>query len=91
MGYYSSYAPRCCGPLYGCSIGSEEAAQRRVADAIMEDVALLHVTTTADDMTPIVSRLRQNCDRLRNMTSALLTPLDVGERTLHTVGQLLPA
>jgi hypothetical protein len=84
MGYYSSYAPRCCGPLHGCTVGAEEAEQLRVADAIMEDVALLHRGADPDSLGPIVSRLRENCDRLRNMTSALLTPLDVGERTLRT-------
>lgn len=91
MGYYSSYAPACCGPLHGCSIGAEEAEQLRVADAIMEDVALLHRTANPDSQEAIVSRLQQNCDRLRNMTSALLTPLDVGERTLRMVGQLSAA
>ncbi len=93
MGYYSSYAPACCGPLHGCSIGTEEAEQLRVADAIMEDVALLHraAFTGPDSQGAIVSRLQQNCDRLRNMTSALLTPLDVGERTLRAVSQLSAA
>jgi hypothetical protein len=89
MGHYSSYAPACCGPLHGCSIGAEEAEQLRVADAIMEDVALLHrATTDPTSQEAIVSRLQQNCDRLRNMTSALLTPLDVGERTLRAYCQL---
>jgi hypothetical protein len=83
LGYYSSYAPTCCGPLYGCTIGIQEAIECRLAEAIMEDIALLcHSHSSSQDQSEVVTRLQANYERLRNMTSVLLTPLTEAQHVL---------
>ena len=79
LGYYSSYAPTCCGPAHGCLIGLREAMETALGDQIMEDVALLR-DNPADDT--VRTRLRQNYNRLRRMTTVLATPLSEARRIL---------
>lgn len=80
LGYYSSYAPLCCGPTGGCLIGLREAIETALGDQIMEDVALLRGNPTD---AAIRTRLRQNYNRLRTMTTVLATPLSEARRILQ--------
>lgn len=82
LGYYSSYAPRCCGPAGGCLIGAREAAENRLGERIMEDVALLRADPSD---TATRTRLQQNYDRLRRMTAVLATPLSEARRVLSAL------
>ena len=79
LGYYGSYAPSCCGPAHGCLIGLHEAIETALGDQIMEDVAILS-DYPADDT--VRTRLRQNYNRLRRMTTVLVTPLSEARRIL---------
>jgi hypothetical protein len=82
LGYYSSYAPRCCGPVGGCLIGAREAVETRLGERVMEDVVLLRANP-AD--TAARNRLQQNYERLRDMTSILVTPLSEARRVLALI------
>ena len=79
LGYYSSYAPTCCGLAGGCYIGVREAIETTVAERIMEDVILLR---NCPDDAAARDRLQQNYDHLRSMSSALLTPLSEARSVL---------
>lgn len=82
LGYYSSYAPPCCGPAGGCHIGLREAAENRLGNLIMEDVILLR---NRPNDTAARSRLRQNYDLLRHATSVLVTPLSEARLVLAPI------
>lgn len=82
LGYYSSYAPRCCGIAGGCLIGAREAAENRLGERVMEDVALLRADPSDNAAR---DRLQQNYDRLRRMTTVLATPLSEARRVLSAL------
>ena len=79
LGYYSSYAPTCCGLAGGCYIGVREAIETTVAERIMEDVIILR---NCPDDAAARDRLQQNYEHLCRMTSALITPLTEARRVL---------